>query len=190
MKPPSLLHQYTAIMGYREIAHATRQSILLSLATSQMQSETRQRKPYRLALCGFVETGMNMRTLPKHHEGPAVLYCIWLTGKEIIAMANSSNSVGRNLMFLNIALGASVFMVLQKKKILHQSVMKSRLDQRLGERWNGAELNIWKQQRIVPSRCTYNHWRAGPVCLVSLWERNCDQCLLFKCLFCHKRTAV
>lgn len=39
MKPP-LLHQYGAIMSYREIAPATRQSILLSLATSQMQSDT------------------------------------------------------------------------------------------------------------------------------------------------------
>lgn len=32
-------------------------------------------------------------------------------------------------------------------KITHQSVMKSRLDQKLGERWNGAELSIWKQQK-------------------------------------------
>lgn len=37
---PPLLHQYGAITSYREIAHATRRSILLSLATSQMQSET------------------------------------------------------------------------------------------------------------------------------------------------------
>lgn len=42
--PPPLLHQYNAIMGFREIAHAMKQSIFLSLATSQMQSETQWRR--------------------------------------------------------------------------------------------------------------------------------------------------
>lgn len=42
MKPPPRSHQYSAIMNNREIAHATRQSILLSLATSRMQSEAQQ----------------------------------------------------------------------------------------------------------------------------------------------------
>lgn len=46
--------------------------------------------------------------------------------------------------------GAGSFTFHGSSKIIHQSVMKSRLDQKLGERRNGAELSIWKQQRIVP----------------------------------------
>lgn len=50
--------------------------------------------------------------------------------------------------------GAGRFTLHGCSRIIHLSVMKSRLDQKLGERRNGAELSIWKQQRIVPSRCS------------------------------------
>lgn len=39
-----LLHQYNAIMGFREIAHAMKRSIFLSLAASLMQSQTQRRR--------------------------------------------------------------------------------------------------------------------------------------------------
>lgn len=39
-----LLHQYNAIMGFREIAHAMKRSIFLPLATSPTQSQTQRRR--------------------------------------------------------------------------------------------------------------------------------------------------
>lgn len=154
-----VLHQYSAIMGYREIAHATRQSIFLSLATSQMTSQRHNRESQK--------KGTKTSTLSKH-KGREVHYCLWLPQKAIMTIMaiiqwnifdlfiNKKSERKRKNMEVDRAheYSAESLTFHGSSKIIHQSIMKSRLDQQLGEMWNGAELSIWKQQRIVPSRCS------------------------------------
>lgn len=134
-------------------------------------------------------------------EGPGVLYCTRPAGEALISIANSINS-GRGVLFISLK---KKIVEGEKKgklkecgyfhgssKIIHPSVMKSRLDQKVGERRNGAELSIWKQTRIVPSRCSLEppESRASLFALSPGNVTVINDCYLNDCLFCHKRTPM
>lgn len=77
-------------------------------------------------------------------------------------------------------------------EIIYPSVIKSRLNQKLGERRNGAELSIWKQQRIVSSRLSlYPLESRASLFALSLGRLTVmNGCYLNSCSFCHKRTPM